>query len=553
MTKILVVDDISTNRVLLKRTLKSFDDYDVVEAADGKEAISQFDKENPDLILMDIMMPDVDGCQAATAIKEKMGGDYTPIIFVTALSSDDSLATALSSGGDDFISKPFNIDILESKINAHLRIRELNNQLAVKNRLLSQLNQNLIQEQELIEHFFERAIQQSFLDQNIIKYHMSSMSSFNGDVLLTERAPHGGLYLILGDFTGHGLTAAMGTLPVAMIFFKMVAENFGVEDIARELNSQLYILMPTSMFFVATILELNAEGNILSVWMGGMPDSYRISKDGQLKDVICSQHMPLGILDDTQFNSATQIFDIEAEDKIYLHSDGIVEAKNDKDELFGDVRLKNILVSEANDRFEKVISKLNDFTGKNEQNDDITFVELNCQKIPALEYSLKTVAHEDALAWNISITLTEKEMRTKEPVRKLSSILSSMPYISRHRGVLHVLLSEIYSNSLEHSILHIESIEKTDEEHFIGYYKKRNAALLKLEKASISFNFKFVINENGNYLEIKIQDSGDGYKKVTETSTDEMLHGRGLAIMNSFCDKVSFSSDGKTLTVLYKI
>lgn len=553
MTKILVVDDISTNRILLKRTLKSFDNYDVVEAANGKEAISQFDKENPDLILMDIMMPEVDGCQAATAIKEKMGNDYTPIIFVTALSSDDSLAKALSSGGDDFISKPFNIDILESKINAHLRIRELNNQLAVKNKLLSQLNQNLIQEQELIEHFFERAIQQSFLDENIIKYHMSSMSSFNGDVLLTERAPHGGLYLILGDFTGHGLTAAMGTLPVAMIFFKMVAENFGVEDIARELNSQLYTLMPTNMFFVATILELNTEGNILSAWMGGMPDSYRLSKDGKLKDVIRSQHMPLGILDDTQFNSATQVFDIEPEDKVYLHSDGIVEAKNEKDELFGDDRLKDILVNEGNNRFEKVLTKLSDFTGKNKQNDDITFVELNCQKIPALEYSAKTVSQEDTLAWNISVTLTEKEMRTKDPVRKLSSILSSMPYISRHRGVLHVLLSEIYSNSLEHSILHIESIEKTDEEHFIEYYKKRDAALLKLGNASISFNFKFIINEKGNYLEIKTQDSGDGYKKASKISTDEMLHGRGLGIINSFSDKVSFSSDGKILTVLYKI
>lgn len=73
MKKILVVDDISTNRVILRQTLAALGDYEVVEAVDGREAIEQFEKEKPDLILMDIMMPDIDGCQAASAIKEKMG------------------------------------------------------------------------------------------------------------------------------------------------------------------------------------------------------------------------------------------------------------------------------------------------------------------------------------------------------------------------------------------------------------------------------------------------------------------------------------------------
>jgi len=553
MKKILVVDDISTNRVILKQTLIALDEYDVVEATNGREAIEQFENEKPDLILMDIMMPDMDGLQATTAIKEKMGEDYTPIIFITALSSEDSLVTALASGGDDFITKPFNVDILESKIKAHLRIRDLTQQLNVKNELLSSFNLRLMSEQELIEHFFESAVQQSFLDENIIKYHMSSMSTFNGDLLLAERAPDGGLYMVMGDFTGHGLTAAMGTLPVAMIFFKMVSERYAVGDIAREINLQLHKLMPSGMFFVASIIEINARGNIMSVWMGGMPESYWLSNKGELKSKIHSQHMPLGILEDNEFDSSIQVFDVEHGDKVYLYSDGIVEAKNSKGELFSNLRLQKTLIDAKNNQFNEVLKALNDFTGDSKQKDDITLVELNCQEIPVLGNSKETIRNDDALPWNISVSLSEIDMRTADPVNKLSTILSSMPYVSRHKGVLHILLAEVYANSLDHSILNIESVSKTDEDHFEEYYKIRNQALLELTKASINFNFSFFVENHNHYLEIKVSDSGTGFKKKVTTERNEQLHGRGLDIINSFSEKVSFSEDGKVLNILYKL
>jgi len=553
MIKILVADDILTNRVLLKQTLNALGDYEVIEAVDGNDAVAQYEKEKPDLILMDIMMPELDGRQATAIIKDKMGDDYVPVIFITALNSDESLTAALESGGDDFISKPFNVEVLASKIHAHLRIRELTQQINIKNEVLVGVNKKLTHEKKLIQHFFENALNQSFLDEKVIKYHMSSLSAFNGDLLLVERAPNGGFYLVLGDFSGHGLTAAMGTLPVAMIFFKMVAESRSVGDIAYEINSQLHKLMPLGMFFTATILELNRQGTVMSVWMGGMPENYWFSKDGELKGLIHSQHMPLGILDDDKFNSLAQSFSVEPEDKIYLYSDGVIEAKNSTDELFGDERLKDVLVKNDDNRFSQTLQSLNDFTGDEHQNDDVTFVELNCCVVAAQENKQENIIKGNALPWSTSVSLTAKDLRSSDTVRKLSNILSSMPYLSRHTGVLHVLLSEIYSNSLEHSILNIQGADKTDDENFVEYYKKRDSALLKLEDDSITFNFNFIVEESNHYLEIQVTDSGGGYKKEDFKSTDEMLHGRGLNIINSFSEKISFSEDGKTLSVLYKL
>ena len=552
MIKILIADDIPTNRILLSQTLKAVGDFEIVEAVDGEEAISVFIKEQPDLILMDIMMPGIDGREATTKIKSIMGDDHVPIIFLTALSSEDSLATALESGGDDFISKPFAIDILISKINAHLRIRELTKQLNEKNTSLTNLNQHLENEQILIEHFFEGAIKQSFLDEKIIKYHMSSLAAFNGDLLLVERGSKGSFYVVMGDFTGHGLTAAMGTLPVAMTFFSMVEKNYSVGEIAREINHQLYKLMPNSMFFAANILEVNVYDGVLSVWAGGMPENYVFNKDNSLKQTIHSQHMPLGILDDDEFDSLTQVFNIIAEDKIYLYSDGITEAKNSQDELFGDNRLKDVLLKSGAERFESLLTDLNAFTGKGKQKDDITLVELNCQTIPELT-NTKDKNIEESLDWNISISIHERDMKSPNPISKLFDILSSLPFITQYKDVLHVLIFEIYNNALEHSILNLQSIDKTDSEKFSEYYESRNKKINELEQATIDFNFNFIVKNDTRFLEISVKDSGSGYQTNATSASDDLLHGRGLDIIRSFCEETAFSDDGKILTLLYRL
>lgn len=375
METILIVDDIDANRRLLRQTLGVFRDFHIIEASNGIEAIEKFSQTHPDLILMDINMPEMDGRESTAKIKAQMGDNYTPIIFVTALTAESSLADALSDGGDDFISKPFDIRTLESKINAHLRIRELNKKLSEKNKQLSH-------EQNLIEHFFKSAFEKSYLDDKFIRYHMSSMETFNGDVLLAERGPQGGIYIILGDFTGHGLTAAMGTLPVAMTFFKLAGKGSTVEAIARELNFQLHKLMPAGMFMCAALLHIDNAGEKMTLWMGGMPECYWFNDQGQLKESITAQHLSLGILDDSEFTASTKVFDVNKNDKIYIYTDGIVEANNSDDEMFGQARLKEILVENSDNRFDQVLHELKLFTGDGKPNDDITFLELTCNRVP---------------------------------------------------------------------------------------------------------------------------------------------------------------------------
>ena len=118
--KILIVDDEPDILEFLKYNLKR-EGYDVVTAPDGKQAITVATAEKPDLIILDIMMPEMDGVEACGRLRSMKEFHRTPIAFLTARDEDFSQIAALDSGGDDYITKPIKPRVLISRIQALLR------------------------------------------------------------------------------------------------------------------------------------------------------------------------------------------------------------------------------------------------------------------------------------------------------------------------------------------------------------------------------------------------------------------------------------------------
>ena len=129
LQKILVVDDTQTNRVIVKGLLKKRG-YEVFEAGDGLEAIEIYQRQHPDLILMDVLMPGIDGYETARRIRVLAGEHWTPIIFVSALSETKDLTEGLEAGGDDYLFKPLNPTILLAKLGAFGRTLALQRGIA---------------------------------------------------------------------------------------------------------------------------------------------------------------------------------------------------------------------------------------------------------------------------------------------------------------------------------------------------------------------------------------------------------------------------------------
>lgn len=557
--KILVVDDNEVNVRLLASMLRRRN-FEVVEANDGFDAINKFKQGLPELVLMDIMMPGMDGRQCATKLKQIAGDIYIPIIYVTALSQEAALSTALSAGGDDFVSKPINFDILLSKINAHRRIQELNNELAQKNRQLAQYNLGLERDQELATHFFEQALKHSYLDPGIIRHHLSSASAFNGDLLMAAPRPGGGIYIILGDFTGHGLGASIGSIPVAQTFFNMAKDAAWVGDIARQLNRALRELLPADMFLAATLVEMNSTGKRLQIWAGGLPDAYLIDPQTHTHRKIQSTHPPLGILSDERFDPATGSYAVSRGERLYLYTDGVIETRNTQGEIYGSERLHALFLQHKIDAFEQVVGSIQAFLDEEIQTDDTSFVELTCQPVEIItdDDTTKDITNKTpaAVPYGLTIRLSDSELKNEIDVVTYLSEMLCATNLAPYKGIIHTILAEIYSNMLEHGLLELNSEQKYDEDGFAAYYEQKRELLTAANDLSLEIKVSYQPDFANSKLVISMSHNGN---KATQFSTIQhadnqtKTYGRGMLLLNSLCENVNILDEGRKVEVVYRV
>ena len=374
--RILVVDDQAPNRGLLTYILED-DGHEVIEATDGESGVSQYLSVEPDLVLMDVAMPGMDGYEAARTMKANADDGHVPIIFLTAHSDEASLSRCLEVGGDDFLTKPINETLLNAKIKAHQRVRDLNDELMNKNVELTELHRQQKEELVLARHVYEVALGQNVVSDRLRAF-IAPMTGFSGDMILTADAPDGGLVAMLGDFTGTGLPAALGALPVSQLFHELSAKCDTVEHIASRLNASLTQYLPGHMFCAATIIQIPATAGPLRVWAGGLPDLLVASAEGAIRHRVESSHMPLGILSAREFETNVETIELGAQERVFVYSDGIADCANPAGEMFGEARLEALFdgATPAGHMFDKIRNASSRYIDGHPQDDDISLLEV---------------------------------------------------------------------------------------------------------------------------------------------------------------------------------
>jgi diguanylate cyclase (GGDEF)-like protein len=142
--KILVVEDSRSNRLLLTQQLERFG-ATVLSAENGEEALETYAKTRPDLVLLDVVLPDMDGFMVAQRIRAAENtGDWTPIIFLSSLTDDANIEKGITAGGDDYLLKPVSEIVLGAKIRAMQRIVLMRSSLIALTRKLDAANQELV-------------------------------------------------------------------------------------------------------------------------------------------------------------------------------------------------------------------------------------------------------------------------------------------------------------------------------------------------------------------------------------------------------------------------
>src|SRR5436190_16615748 len=136
---VLAVDDNEQNLQILEEYLTSWG-YDVAMARDGREALALYPSSNPSIIVLDVMMPNMDGYEACARIKGETAGRMIPILMLTALTDTDDKIKALECGADDFLNKPINKDELRTRVRSLIKIRNLRKELDSSENIIMSLN-----------------------------------------------------------------------------------------------------------------------------------------------------------------------------------------------------------------------------------------------------------------------------------------------------------------------------------------------------------------------------------------------------------------------------
>ena len=367
--KILIADDDRTTRVFLK-TLLCKHGHVVLEAGNGVEAIEAFGREKPDLILMDVIMPVMNGYEAASIIKQRSSHNFVPIIFLSSLSDDESLAKCVASGGDTFLAKPVSKVLLDAKVNSMLRISRMTRELELYKRSTEE-------EIELTQHVFDSLTKRmSCIVLPGLDYWLCAAGHFSGDLLIYDKSPAGELYLMLGDFTGHGFSAAIGAIPVSDVFFAMTRRDFKAVDILTEINRKLREIMPSSHFCATAFICFNPEAQRVEIFNGGLPPILVLDSDGNIQASVKSSNLALGILPADIFSAEIYTLENVNQYTLVLYSDGVTEAKNVEGEMFGEDRLHAALHT-GQKPFASVKRALGMFIGDRPLSDDISLVTLS--------------------------------------------------------------------------------------------------------------------------------------------------------------------------------
>lgn len=547
---ILIADDSDMDRMLLKKIV-SRQGHSVIEARDGQEALSNFISHMPDLVLLDVMMPVMSGYEAASAIKQAAGDDFVPIIFLTSLQEDDSLARCLEVGGDDFMPKPYNSVILSAKINAFNRMRGMHQTLQQQRDQIQLHNQHLIQEQQIAKKVFDNVAHAGCLHSTNIQYLLSPMAVFNGDVLLAAMMPSGSMTIMLGDFTGHGLPAAIGAMPMAQSFYSMVHKGFGAKDILREVNGKLNEILPTGVFCCACMAVLNPEDKTIEIWNGGLPDCILYRKDTGTFEKLGSKNLPLGILGSGSFKTGTEIFEMANGDRFFLWSDGIHEALNPEGEMFGAERLEAVFVdSTAEELFDKIQTTVVDFIGHGERDDDISFAEItmvDAEELASLESTIEGETIRGKMDFCVEYELRPESLKRFNPVPLAVQTLMELPALRSFAGEIYTLVAELYSNALEHGVIGLSSDLKNSPEGFAEYYRQREERLSTLCEGTVALRFDYEGDHGAGALKVSVKDSGAGFdfrKMMDNDHRTEGYCGRGLPLLKDMCRKLEYRGNG---------
>lgn len=563
--RILVVDDTRTNLVMMGAMLKKMG-YHPILASGGAEGLAIFKEQQPDMVLMDVMMPDMDGYQTVREIR-RIADTWVPIFFISAMNEIGDMVKGIRAGGDDYLFKPVNHEILNAKISVFADRLRMSRLLAEQNRILLDHRARMEDEAKTAQDFMGKLSALDEINDPAVRFFLQAAEQFSGDLIAVARTPSNQLHILLADSTGHGLTAALAVMPVLQPFHAMSAKGFSIGAIAAEINRKVKEYLPIHRFVAASFLSMDGANQTISVWNGGCPPVVVLNGDGLPVWQFDSNHVPLGILAPQEFDAKLEHFRIsdKAMCQVVMCSDGAMDALEHTDAEMGmKMLLGKARASEREHRFQEMVNLLEHSVASTQAVDDIALIVLDChviqpptlmskpdhepleQEIEKAEFAADSNC--DLCGWRFSLLLTAQQLRELDVVPMLLNLVHQMETEDMQlTGQLFMVLSELFNNALDHGLLRLDSSLKHDPEGMERYYEERATRLRNLAEGEISLEFERSCGEDC-YLRIRVKDSGEGFDVANQmkksSASSENRHGRGIMLVRDITCSLEYKGNG---------
>lgn len=328
------------------------------------------------------MMGGMSGLEATAKIKALSDDVWIPVIFMSALASEEDKIKGLDVGGDDYITKPIEFNILGAKLKAVQRISDIQNKLSATMSELRQYKNAEESEQEMAYELMESLFDTGHLEGHDFHVWHIPATRFSGDLIVAEKHSEHRFYLLHADSTGHGLTAALPLLPVSQTFYHMAKKGYSIGQIAKRMNKQLKFIMPINRFVAITLLLVDFNNNVVETWNGGNPPVFVTNENNEVVRRFESKHLALGILPDESFDETTEFVSCEGNNAVVLYSDGLTEAENSAGKAFDEAMLLDVLKTENNAATlrNSIVEAVTNHLGGEKAHDDMSLIVLNTQK-----------------------------------------------------------------------------------------------------------------------------------------------------------------------------
>lgn len=347
----------------------------------GKCALDAFKVHQPNLIIMSYELPIYDGITLAGKIRAQLTSEqFIPIIMLSSKNNAPLFCELDAHQFDDHFSSPFDAQEILYKVNTLIRHQNRINTYVHKHRRLSSKYNRLQYEYDAAERCFIKIRPIQKISHDDIEYHMSPQSLSNGDILFYEKSPGGNRYIVLGDFTGHGLSAAISACSLQELFSEMVNESLPLNMIINEMNHLLVKLLQPEMYAATCGICIDKNNNSAEIWNGGLPPVYVYNKTQGITHSIASHNPPLGIEELTDEELETVKLSVNSFDRIFLTTDGLVESRNKENKMFGlDSYLNCIEKHSLSDMvFQQITTEINKHLEGMIQTDDMSYLEIKC-------------------------------------------------------------------------------------------------------------------------------------------------------------------------------